>query len=319
VHGRFTLNIGEGVNITLIDLPIDNLPGFHHFLSSWLIVDKTLDRVSLVDVGPASTVPVLVKNIEELGISKLDLILLTHVHLDHSGGLGQLLEVFGSARVLVHPKGKKHLVNPDRLWKSSVDVLGDVALAYGRPIPVNESCFLLEDVGLDRIAKIETPGHASHHYSFLCDLELKVLFAGEAAGTYYKRGFAYPGISDGTFILRPATPPKFYLDSALSSIKKLKALGADYMCYAHFGYTDEVNKFLDLEERQLLHWNDLICDYLSDHQGLPVDPEDVACYLIERDPLLSDFSDLPEDIKIREMGNILSSVNGFLDYLSKTI
>ena len=319
MHDRFTLNIGEGVNITLIDLPIDNLPGFHHFLSSWLIVDKTLDRVSLVDVGPASTVPVLVKNIEELGISKLDLILLTHVHLDHSGGLGQLLEVFGSARVLVHPKGKKHLVNPDRLWKSSVDVLGDVALAYGRPIPVNESCFLLEDVGLDRIAKIETPGHASHHYSFLCDLELKVLFAGEAAGTYYKRGFAYPGISDGTFILRPATPPKFYLDSALSSIKELKALDAGIMCYAHFGYTDEVNKFLDLEERQLLHWNDLICDYLSDHQGLPVDPKDVACYLIEQDPLLSDFSDLPEDIKIREMGNILSSINGFLDYLSKTI
>jgi len=278
-----------------------------------------LDRVSLVDVGPASAVPVLAKNIEELGISKLDLVLLTHVHLDHSGGLGQLLKIFNSARVLVHPKGKKHLVNPDRLWESSVDVLGDVALAYGRPIPVSQSSILPDDVRLDRITRIETPGHASHHYSFLYDLGLKILFAGEAAGTYYKRGFAYPGLSDGTFILRPATPPKFYLDSALSSIKKLKALGADYMCYAHFGHTDEVDKFLDLEEKQLLYWNDLICDYLSDHQRSPVDPEDVVSYLIERDPLLRDFSNLPEDIKIRERGNILSSVNGFLDYLSKTI
>lgn len=307
--------MAQDLKIVLIDLPVEKLPGFHHFLSSWLIIDESSSRTILIDVGPVSSVPVLVQSIEAVGVSKLDFILLTHVHLDHSGGLGHLLKKFESAKVLAHPKGKKHLLNPKRLWESSVEVLGDVALAYGRPIPAEESSFLPDEASLEGIKKIETPGHASHHYSFLYEAESNLLFVGEAAGTYYKRGFAYPGPDNGTFILRPATPPKFYLQSALSSIRKLKSLKADVLCYAHFGYTTEVLKFLDLGEKQLLLWDALIRDYISKYEGVAIMPENMAEYLLQKDPLLADFSNLPKDIKIREEENILSSVRGFLDYV----
>jgi glyoxylase-like metal-dependent hydrolase (beta-lactamase superfamily II) len=309
--------VAQDLKIVLIDLPVEKLPGFHHFLSSWLIIDESSSRTILIDVGPVSSVPVLVQSIEAVGVSKLDFILLTHVHLDHSGGLGHLLKKFESAKVLAHPKGKKHLLNPKRLWESSVEVLGDVALAYGRPIPAEESSFLPDEASLKGIKKIETPGHASHHYSFLYEADHNVLFVGEAAGTYYKRGFAYPGFDDGTFILRPATPPKFYLDIALSSIEKLKRLKADIMCYAHFGYTNKVVKCLDLEEKQLLLWDALIRNYMSMREGTSIDAEDIITHLLEKDPFLADFPTLPEDIREREKGNMLSSVNGFLDYFSQ--
>ena len=116
--------MAQDLKIVLIDLPVEKLPGFHHFLSSWLIIDESSSRTILIDVGPVSSVPVLVQSIEAVGVSKLDFILLTHVHLDHSGGLGHLLKKFESAKVLAHPKGKKHLLNPKRLWESSVEVLG---------------------------------------------------------------------------------------------------------------------------------------------------------------------------------------------------
>ena len=153
-----------------------------------MIIDESSSRTILIDVGPVSKRPVLVQSIEAVGVSKLDFILLTHVHLDHSGGLGHLLKKFESAKVLAHPKGKKHLLNPKRLWESSVEVLGDVALAYGRPIPAEESSFLPDEARLKGIKKIETPGHASHHYSFLYEADHNVLFVGEAAGNLLQKG-----------------------------------------------------------------------------------------------------------------------------------
>ena len=87
------------------------------------------------------------------------------------------------------------------------------------------------------------------------------------------------------------------------------------MCYAHFGYTTEVLKFLDLGEKQLLLWDALIRDYISKYEGATIMPENMAEYLLQKDPLLADFSNLPKDIKIREGENILSSVRGFLDYV----
>lgn len=89
------------------------------------------------------------------------------------------------------------------------------------------------------------------------------------------------------------------------------------MCYAHFGHTNEVVKCLDLEEKQLLLWDALIRDYMSVREGMSIDAGDVVPYLLEKDPFLADFPALPEDIREREIGNMPSSVNGFLDYFSQ--
>ena len=99
----------------------------------------------LVDPGPASTIPYLVERLDELGIRTIDYILLTHIHLDHAGGTGQLLRHFPGAKVNCHPKGIPHMVAPQKLWEESIKVLGKVAEAYGEMAPVPESCISFRD------------------------------------------------------------------------------------------------------------------------------------------------------------------------------
>lgn len=307
--------ISPGITLSLMDLPCSRR-GYHHFLGIWLLKDDVNKRTILVDSGPASTVPSLLKQLEDKGIKHLDYILISHIHLDHSGGLAEVLEEFPEAKVAVHPKGKPHLVNPQRLWKGSLEVLEEIALEYGEPKPVEETAFLPEPLPLEGITALDTPGHAPHHRSYFYDTPAgKVLFVGEAAGTYGRRGFAYPGKDDGTFILRPATPPRFYIDKALESIETLKKIPAKVMCYAHFGYTYEVEKMLDESSKQLLRWQKLCLEFIKNNKISSkdaVNKEKLMEYLIENDPLLEDFHSLPEDLKEREKDFSFSSLEGFL-------
>ncbi|MFP4481196.1 MAG: MBL fold metallo-hydrolase [Thermovirgaceae bacterium] len=309
-----SLDVAPGVTLDLIDLPLP-LEGYHHFFGIWLLRDENRSLRAIVDTGPSSTVPVLLENLKKRGVTRLDYILLTHIHLDHSGGLAEVLEAFPTARVVVHPKGKRHLANPERLWQSSLEVIPDMAAVYGEPAPVDERVFLPEPPGVPKVELLDTPGHAPHHRSFVYQAgEKKILFAGEAASTFGRRGFAWPGEDDGTFFLRPASPPKFFLGDALDSIEKLEAVGADIMCYAHFGYTRDVAYFLDEARKQLLLWKDLFGKYLSENNKTPeeVDLEDLLDYVIGMDPRLKEFPRLPEDMRQRERNFMLSSAAGFL-------
>jgi glyoxylase-like metal-dependent hydrolase (beta-lactamase superfamily II) len=110
------------------------MAGFHHFISSWFFVDRTGRRI-LVDPGPAGTIPLLLDKLSSV-TDGVDLVLLTHIHLDHSGGIGQLCEQYGGSAVAAHPKAMRHLVDPRRLWSSSLEVLGDVAEMFGEPAPL---------------------------------------------------------------------------------------------------------------------------------------------------------------------------------------
>lgn len=309
-----SIDVAPGVTLDLIDLPLP-LEGYHHFFGIWLLMDEKRGLRAIVDTGPSSTVPVLLEGLRKRGVTRLDFILLTHIHLDHSGGLAEVLQAFPSARVAVHPKGKRHLVNPERLWRSSLEVIPDMAVVYGEPAPVDEDAFLPEPLELSGIESIDTPGHAPHHRSFIHDTgDGRILFAGEAASTYGRRGFAWPGVDDGTYILRPATPPKFFLEDALQSIAKLATVDADIMCYAHFGYTSEAARLLEEARKQLLLWKSLFREYLSQTGATPGDAnmEDLLAYVVGRDPWMSEFPNLPEDMQSREWSFLLSSAAGFL-------
>jgi len=311
---KTTLVVAPGVTLDLIDLPLP-LEGYHHFFGIWLLRDENRGLSAIVDTGPSSATPVLLGDLEKLGVEKLDYILLSHIHLDHSGGIAEVLDVFPSARVLVHPKGKHHLVNPTRLWESSLEVIPDMAAVYGRPSRVWEGVFLPEPPDVPGLEVLYTPGHAPHHCSFVYSAGgTRILFAGEAASTYCRRGFAYPGADDGTFFLRPATPPRFFLETALESIERLESSSADVMCYAHFGYTREVPGMLDEAKKQLILWRDLFREYLSKKELAPqdVDMKDLLEFLIQRDPRMAEFRNLPEDMQSREWGFFTSSAAGFL-------
>lgn len=159
----------EGLH--LIDLP-QPMAGFHNFLSAWYFVDA-LGRRVVVDPGPASSIPGLIGRLSEL-TDGVDLVLLTHIHLDHSGGVGQFCAHYTDAKVLVHPKGKKHLLAPGKLWSASLDTLGDVARMYGEPLPLEASA--LADHALAGMTPLETPGHAPHHLAFLVPFRGERLF-----------------------------------------------------------------------------------------------------------------------------------------------
>ncbi|NPA25310.1 MAG: MBL fold metallo-hydrolase, partial [Deltaproteobacteria bacterium] len=124
-------------NLTCIDLDEPRLQGFVKFISAW--VYKSEELTFLVDPGPLSTIPHLLGELEKMGVARLDYILLTHIHIDHAGGTGELLKSFPEAQVICHPQGIKHLVNPEKLWQGSLKVLGHVAEIYGEIIPVPEA------------------------------------------------------------------------------------------------------------------------------------------------------------------------------------
>jgi len=277
-------------NLYLIELPLE-LKGYRKFIGSWVIKDLN----AVVDVGPASTVKTLKRALDSLGV-KVEYVLLTHIHLDHAGGIGHFLRLYPKAKVVVHERGVRHLVNPEKLWEASKRVLGEVALAYGRPLPIPEENIAKPPEGIE---VIETPGHASHHQSYLFG---EYLFTGDSAGVYLD--------VDGEVYLRPATPPKFIKELYIESLEKMISLGSKKICFAHFGML-EYPKILERHKEQVELWVEVV----RRNMGKGIDS--IIEELLERDELLKPYEKLEEDIKFREMQGIVNSIKGIMEYLGE--
>ena len=152
-------------------------------------------HTAFVDTGPTSAVPHLIRALDELDIApeNVDLILLTHIHLDHAGGAGVLLRSLPNARVVVHPRGARHLVDPSRLIEGSIAVFGRESFdeLYGEIAPIpQERLIVAEDGMIVRLGSrefeiVHTPGHALHHYC-LVDRSANVIFSGDTFGISYR-------------------------------------------------------------------------------------------------------------------------------------
>lgn len=285
----------------LLDLPQPRT-GFRYFISSWFFIDD-LGRKILVDPGPASTIPLLFEKLSSITDS-VDLVLLTHIHLDHAGGIGHFCERCGNAKVLVCPRAVKHLLNPEKLWKASLATLGDLPEMYGAPLPLRPEA--LSDGKLPGIDVFETPGHAPHHISFIVPFQgEKLIFVGEAAGLSLP-----PLFPDSSPYLRPTTPPKFDAAAAQASLEKIeeRLQDSEILCYAHWGATRSSRARVALARRQ-------ICDWLSlTSQMIGQTEEKIMERLLSSDPLLSGYSHLPEDLRAREEFFIKNSLKGVLEY-----
>jgi len=216
---------------TIIEMDLPT-PGHEITTSVYLLKAST---IALIDTGPAISLPILFDGLRQLNINpeNIGLIIGTHIHLDHLGGLGQALKRMPQAKVIIHPKGIPHLINPQRLWQGSLDAMGEVALKYGQPQPVDPSRLISAQEGQQielgglNLEVLLTPGHAAHHLSLL-ERNQKFLFAGEAAGIYFPE-------TDST---RPASPPPFDLDQTLSSLQKLISTDPHIVFYCHYGVSN---------------------------------------------------------------------------------
>ena len=228
------------------------LGGWERVTAGWLVPG---DEPVLVETGSQSSVPVVLDALAALGVGADDLagIVVTHIHLDHAGGVGDLARAFPRATVYVHPVGARHLVDPSRLVASAARVFGDALDSlYGRldPTPA-ERITVLEDgdeipLGPSRaLTAVHSPGHASHHLA-LHDSESGVLFTGDAAGV------RLPDVG----VLRPATPPpEFDLDLAIASLRRFAGRRPAQLALAHFGVLDgDPADILSEAEQVLREW-----------------------------------------------------------------
>jgi glyoxylase-like metal-dependent hydrolase (beta-lactamase superfamily II) len=287
-----------------IDLDQPALEGFTRFISAWVYRDE---RVTvLVDPGPRSTIPHLLRELERLGVGRLDYILLTHIHIDHAGGTGELLKAFPEAFVICHPDGIRHLVAPKKLWEGSLKVLGPMAEAYGEIIPVPAAAIgYADEVGNTGIRSFKTPGHAPHH---LCFLLGDLLFGGEVVGV---RSPVPQGI-----YMRPATPPRFYLETALESIDRMLAVKPRYLVFAHYGLVEPAMEYLAIGRRQLELWVKGVA--AVSRKGETGMEERLFAWLKEHDEIYRNITQLPPDVFARERYFLGNTMRGMLGYLQKT-
>jgi len=230
---------------------VDVSPGeLHNFIASYVLKGK---RVAIVETGPASSVPKLLSGLKKLNVSLEDVayVAVTHIHLDHGGGVGTLVKNLPKAKVIVHRVAVPHLVNPEKLWQQSKEVLGkEITELYRDPEPVPPERIIAAmdgmtfDVGNDvRLRVVETLGHASHHQSYY-ETFSGGIFPGDAAGIYLK----------DIDVVVPTTPPPFRLDASLASLEKLIALNPTALYYSHFGKATGAVEKLRAYANQLKLW-----------------------------------------------------------------
>lgn len=290
-------------NLYLVSLPVA-FRGFDDFIGSWVY---TGDPAVIIDVGPSATTNLLLEALTEIGLRQPDLILLTHIHIDHGGGIGAIARAFPNCPVVCHPKGVAHIIDPARLWEGSLKTLGELAQRYGvmEPVPTRQ-VLASSDLQQAGVIAVETPGHAPHHTSFLVN---DLLFAGEAGGVCQS-------LPDGRIYMRPATPPRFFLETSLASIDRLLEFTPDTICYGHVGMQPNGVQMLRTHRDQLERWHAMIIP-LHAAAGEDRNAAQEACrdYLLANDPLMAGFTKLSADVQARENNFLMNSVRGFWGYL----
>jgi glyoxylase-like metal-dependent hydrolase (beta-lactamase superfamily II) len=196
-------------------------------------------RAAFVDTGTNYSVPYLLAALKELGIARdaVDYVFLTHVHMDHAGGAGLLARELPTARVLVHPRGAPHMLDPTTVVAASQAVYGvdKFARLYGEVLPIAADRVVSVpdsfrcDLAGREFELIHTPGHALHHYAIV-DGAHACIFTGDTFGVSYRE----LDTEQGAFILPTTSPSQFDPDQLISSIDRLMSYAPDSMYLMHY-------------------------------------------------------------------------------------
>ena len=234
-------------NLYMIDAWMEEGP---ERLACYLL--DTPERV-LVEVGPSVTLHHLTAALDDLGIDELAAIVVTHIHIDHAGGAGQLARRYPKARIGVHSRGARHLATPDRLWSSAVGVFGEEWLAktWGPMEPIPEDRLMVLNEG-DRVPLgggrfldvMHTPGHAKHHIVFH-EEQSGGMFVGDSVGLCYPHGH---------FVQPVTPPPDFDARSTVEQMRRMLERHPSFLGFAHFGPEWRVEETLASAEERIWDW-----------------------------------------------------------------
>jgi glyoxylase-like metal-dependent hydrolase (beta-lactamase superfamily II) len=194
------------------------------------------EEPAIVDPGPTTTLDRLISQLRRRGVTENDLrhVLLTHIHLDHAGATGHLLDVFPNAIVHVHEAGASHLVDPERLVASTRRTFGDLHdRLWGEVKAVPEErirTWTPDDAGKRAgLRPVHTPGHIAHHVAYLDERD-GTLFAGDSMGIALAGGPQHP----------PTPPPAVNLPDWARTLERIEAIGPERFGATHFGLYEDV-------------------------------------------------------------------------------
>ncbi len=217
---------------------------------------------ALIDPGPGSTLDTLRERLEahRLRVTDLNAILLTHIHLDHAGATGALVQENPSLHVYVHARGAAHMVDPVKLLDSAGRLYGqEMQKLFGDFLPVPENNLRILQggetlaLGSRELRVIYTPGHASHHVTYFDPTE-RVAYVGDTAGI---------SIEGHPFILPATPPPDINLELWSESLEAIAQLRPRRLFLTHFGYSDQPERHLNSYRERLQHWGKLTAEIRS--------------------------------------------------------
>lgn len=273
------------------------------------------DEPVIVETGPTTSVEPVVAGLGSLGIGREDLahIVLTHIHLDHAGGVGRLASRFPRATIWVHARGAPHLEDPARLLASATRLYGEDYLLrmFGPvdPVPGDRLRALDDgqrlDLGGRRLRILHTPGHAKHHAAIVDDASGAV-FTGDALGIHV------PMLP----ILRPATPPPDVdIEAGVESIERIRAEARSVLLFAHFGPVREIDATCDLAVKRLRDWGEVVRGAMETTDDL-----DEVAAILERETAseLRTGADAPLDLeRLEVLSSIRMNAAGLMRYWRK--
>ncbi len=225
-------HVGHGVHV------IDT--GFHRprFDAAYLVVDH--GRAAFIDTGTRFALPRLLGALEAAGLGPeaVDWVIPTHVHLDHAGGVGTLMQALPGATMLVHPRGARHMIDPSALYQGALAVYGQAEMdrAYGQLVGVDAARVQTSHDGMRirlgerELELIDTPGHALHHHC-IWDEVSRGWFTGDTFGLSYRE----TDVDGRPWILPTSTPVQFQPEALKASIQRLLERRPDCVYLTHYG------------------------------------------------------------------------------------
>ena len=270
---------------------------------------------AIVETGPTTCFENLMRGLEERGVAPGDVekVLLTHVHLDHAGASGHLVELLPNATFYVHEVGYPHMVDPSTLLKSAARIYGEENMnklfGEARPVPEDRLVELkggeeIEAAG-GLVAAHYTPGHAYHHLVYL-DTASGTLFTGDVAGV------RLPGQS---YVKPPTPPPEVDVDAWKGSIGTIRELAPKTLNPTHFGSFKDVERHLSELEQRLEDWLLFVEERMDEDRS----QEDIAEELEARgdEELLREGASPGESERYELAANYEMLTAGLMRYVSK--